>query len=80
MGEYHPDAQEYYNLTNSLKEVALKFEDREMSLKSEIMLFHPIKPMLAGKVPLEFFDKSSADYILETKFDGERLQVHLNKS
>lgn len=50
--EYHPDALDYFNLTNSLKQVCKKFEDRSVNLKDELMLFQPIKPMLAGKKPL----------------------------
>jgi DNA ligase-4 len=56
MGEFHKDAHDYFNLTNSLKEVCRKFEDKNASLENELMLFHPIKPMLAGKKPLEYFD------------------------
>lgn len=44
------------------------------------MLFYPMKPMLAGKKPLTFFDEQEKEYLLETKFDGERLQVHMDKN
>lgn len=76
--EFHSDAQDYFNLTNSLKQICRKFEDQSVSLKDELMLFQPIKPMLAGKKPLEYFDARQKEYLLETKFDGERLQVHIS--
>ena len=49
---YHPDALEYFNLTNSLKQVSNKFKDPDTKLEKELLLFNPIKPMLASKKQL----------------------------
>ncbi len=57
-------------MTNNLEEICKKFEDKSVSLKNELMLFQPIKPMLAGKKPLTYFDNIERKFILETKFDG----------
>ena len=46
---FHPDGNEYYNIASSLLEVCKKFENPKVSLNDEIQLFHPIRPMLAGK-------------------------------
>ena len=41
-------------------------------------LFNPIKPMLAGKKNLEELKLLIQDkqFLIETKFDGERIQCH----
>jgi len=44
-------------------------------------LFHPVKPMLAGKRSIEeikqiLFGKTIS---IEIKYDGERIQCHFNK-
>ncbi len=48
-----------------------------MSLDDEIKIFFPIRPMLAGKKKINYFNEGAKKmYYVETKFDGERLQVH----
>lgn len=88
---YHRHALDIFNATSDLKAVFEQVEDYEAATKGGnaqlvYRLFFPIKPMLAGKLNLlqiqEFlrskFDKNPQMPILvETKFDGERIQVHL---
>jgi DNA ligase-4 len=75
---YHPDALEYFNLTNSLKRVADKFFDPEVQLDKELLLFNPIKPMLASKKPIPALEQY-LPLLAETKYDGERLQAHFTE-
>lgn len=45
----------------------------------EIEIFQPFKPMLSQRCDIQEVDKdiTSADhYYVETKFDGERFQLH----
>ena len=49
-------------------------------MNDDIALFHPIRPMLAGKKNMKYFHQTTVEkeYLVETKFDGERLQVHID--
>ena len=76
LGAFHADAHDFFNLTNSLLETCKKFEDVSISLDDEIKMFFPIRPMLAGKKKINFFQDNHKKYFVETKFDGERLQAH----
>ncbi|KNC52955.1 DNA ligase [Thecamonas trahens ATCC 50062] len=83
---FHPDALEAYNVCSSLKQVALEFADRNVrpvaSSAAAITLFKPIKPMLAVRcntVEKALEEMGSAPWVIETKYDGERLQVHYSK-
>jgi DNA ligase-4 len=80
LNNFHPDGNDYYNLTNSIKETCKRLESLESSINDDIAIFHPIRPMLAGKRAMKFFEESSQEkeYFVETKFDGERLQVHMD--
>lgn len=75
---FHPDAPEYYNATSSLREVCKEFENPNHSLKNVLRLFHPIKPMLAAKkTPDEIRSiLAGKEFLIETKYDGERIQCH----
>jgi len=46
---FHEDALDFYNSTSSLREVCKEFENKNHSMKNILRLFHPIKPMLAGR-------------------------------
>lgn len=79
---YHPDALEIYNMTSDLKRVFEELKDGKTRFGiDKFALFFPIKPMLAGRV-----DKSKLEeivqgqkFLIETKFDGERIQVHFKE-
>ncbi len=56
-------------------------KEEETTGKFSIKLFHPIKPMLASRPSTEEVVKiisGPRKYQLETKYDGERVQVHKN--
>lgn len=76
---YHPDATNLYNFTSSLEEVCEKLNDPKKRI-NEIMiqLFQPCYPMLGEKAKpnkIETLLKNQSFYI-ETKYDGERFQLH----
>lgn len=77
---YHPDAVDFFNVTSSIREVCREFEDRNHSLKNVLRLFHPIKPMLAARrAPLDIRQLlEGKEFVIETKYDGERIQCHFN--
>jgi DNA ligase-4 len=74
-------AQEVYTSTSSLVEVCNFLVDPKNSkyAHSFFKLFAPIKPMLAGRMNLHdilhFF--TGVPVYVETKYDGERIQCHL---
>lgn len=88
---YHKHALDIFNATSDLKAVFEQVEDYELATKGGnaqlvYRLFFPIKPMLAGKLPLPQIQellRSKLDQhpttpiLVETKFDGERIQCHL---
>ena len=49
--------------------------------ETEISLFTPFRPMLGQRVALEDVEKimHHRDFIIETKIDGERIQMHKNE-
>ncbi len=49
--------------------------------KIKIVVGHPIKVMLAQRVKKisEIFEKINGEIAIETKYDGERVQVHMDK-
>jgi DNA ligase-4 len=70
LNNYHPDGNDFYNLTNSLLEMCRKFENPKTSLNDDIEIFHPIRPMLAGKKKIDFFKYQNRQWYVETKYDG----------
>eukprot|EP01124_Arcella_intermedia_P024176 TRINITY_DN4012_c0_g1_i3.p1 TRINITY_DN4012_c0_g1~~TRINITY_DN4012_c0_g1_i3.p1 ORF type:complete len:941 (-),score=258.52 TRINITY_DN4012_c0_g1_i3:49-2478(-) len=76
---YHEDAIDLYNVTSNLKKVCEVLKDPEVRISSEsVGLFHPIKPMLGSRHLPEQVVKlmEGHQFVIETKYDGERLQVH----
>jgi DNA ligase-4 len=77
-------AQEVYSSTSSLVEVCNFLVDPKNSkyAHSFFRLFAPIKPMLAGRMNLHdiihFF--TGVPVYVETKYDGERIQCHLQNN
>lgn len=54
-----------------MKEVCKKFEDPNVKLSNEVSIFHPIKPMLAGKKKMDYFSQyQNKKYLSEVKYDG----------
>lgn len=78
---FHEDATELYNITSSLYLVCNQLRDPAVRTSHQgISLFHPIKPMLAGRKQPEdigsLIANDNCKFIIEQKFDGERVQVH----
>jgi DNA ligase 4 len=73
---YHPQCLEFFNATSDLKQVFLEVDYDKVMFK----VFFPVKPMLAAKLNLnqlcEFVRYKDQGVIVETKFDGERIQCH----
>jgi DNA ligase-4 len=79
---FHPDATNLYNFTSSLEEVCEKLNDPKKRINEIlIQLFQPCYPMLGEKAKpnkIEALLKNQSFYI-ETKYDGERFQLHKSK-
>jgi DNA ligase-4 len=78
---FHEDATELYNITSSLFLVCNQLRDPTVRTSHQsISLFHPIKPMLAcRKQPKDIgslISDGNRKFVIEQKFDGERVQVH----
>ena len=82
---YHRHAIDIYNATSDLKAVFTEVDDYEAVMKAGkptvFKMFFPIRPMLAGRVAslpqLSDLVTSKGRVLVETKFDGERIQCHL---
>eukprot|EP00743_Colponemidia_sp_Colp-15_P010678 GILK01011788.1.p1 GENE.GILK01011788.1~~GILK01011788.1.p1 ORF type:complete len:977 (-),score=171.66 GILK01011788.1:53-2941(-) len=77
---YHQDAIDLYNATSDLKQVFEELRDPARAVGgAAFKLFQPIKPMLASKKHYKDIAKvmGGHKYAIETKFDGERIQVHM---
>ncbi|NXV00450.1 DNLI4 ligase, partial [Cettia cetti] len=76
---FHPDAAELHNVTTDLEKVCRQLHDPSVSLSDvSIMLFSAFKPMLAAIADVQQIEKqmSNQTFYIETKLDGERMQMH----
>uniref|UniRef100_A0A0D9W947 DNA ligase n=1 Tax=Leersia perrieri TaxID=77586 RepID=A0A0D9W947_9ORYZ len=80
--EFHPDAEDLFNVTCDLKLVCEKLNDRSQRHKrQDIEVGKAVRPQLAMRVS----NASSAwkklngkQVVAECKFDGDRIQIHKN--
>ncbi|KAI3951036.1 hypothetical protein MKW92_006920 [Papaver armeniacum] len=80
--EFHPDAEDLFNVTCDLKLVCEKLKDRSQRHKrQDIEIGKAVRPQLA----LRISDAASAwkklhgkEVVVECKFDGDRIQIHKN--
>ncbi|XP_058068176.1 DNA ligase 4 [Magnolia sinica] len=80
--EFHPDAEDLFNVTCDLKLVCEKLKDRAQRHKrQDIEVGKPVRPQLALRVS----DAATAwkklhgkQVVVECKFDGDRIQIHKN--
>lgn len=80
--EFHPDAEDLFNVTCDLKLVCEKLRDRNLRHKrQDIEVGKAVRPQLAMRVA----DATSAwkklhgkEVVVECKFDGDRIQIHKN--
>ncbi|KAK0161116.1 hypothetical protein PV327_009628 [Microctonus hyperodae] len=81
---YHPDAARLYGEISNLRKVCDTTMDLNFRLQqnvSNITVLLPFKPMLLERLSISdinklFLDKNQS-YIVQTKFDGERSQLHM---
>eukprot|EP00250_Pteridium_aquilinum_P005954 c15961_g4_i1 orf=3-815(-) len=80
--EFHPDAEDLFNVTCDLKLVCEKLKDRSQRYKrQDITVGKPVRPQLASRVAgvEEAWKKLRGKRIVaECKFDGDRIQIHKN--
>ncbi|XP_042497376.1 DNA ligase 4 isoform X2 [Macadamia integrifolia] len=80
--EFHPDAEDLFNVTCDLKLVCEKLRDRSQRHKrQDIEVGKAVRPQLAMRVA----DANAAwkklhgkEMVVECKFDGDRIQIHKN--
>ena len=69
-----------YNICSDLGRVSevLVREGLESVKRMQVMVFEPIRPMLAERLPSseEILEKSNGRCLAEYKYDGERIQAH----
>ena len=80
---FHPDAPQLYNTCSDLQEVATKCRDLSFRLvTSSVRLFSNFRPMLAQLMNERTCRKlleGGHQLTWESKFDGERVQVHFSR-
>ncbi|KAH1147512.1 hypothetical protein GLYMA_15G166700v4 [Glycine max] len=80
--EFHPDAEDLFNVTCDLKLVCEKLRDRNQRHKrQDIEVGKAVRPQLAKRVAnaTEAWKKlHGKDVVVECKFDGDRIQIHKN--
>ncbi|KAG1700928.1 DNA ligase 4 [Nymphon striatum] len=83
LNAFHVDAKDLYDVSNSLSKVCLTLKDPKVRLHEiEISIFNPFRPMLGERAVPEKVMKLMNDepFYIETKFDGERVQIHKQKN
>ncbi|CAO2611378.1 DNA ligase 4 [Lemmus lemmus] len=76
---FHNDAVELHNVTTDLEKVCQQLHDPTVGLSDiSISLFSAFKPMLAAVADVERVEKDmkQQSFYIETKLDGERMQMH----
>ncbi len=72
-----------YNVSSDLGKVAevIANENIEGIKKFEMILFNPVRPMLADRIKSEkdAIEKMNEKFAAEYKLDGERVQIHINE-
>ncbi|XP_039030849.1 DNA ligase 4-like isoform X2 [Hibiscus syriacus] len=80
--EFHPDAEDLFNVTCDLKLVCEKLRDRSQRHKrQDIEVGKAVRPQLAMRVrdPVAAWKKlHGKEVVVECKFDGDRIQIHKN--
>lgn len=70
-----------YNVSSDLGKVAEVIADKNIEgiKKFEMILFNPVRPMLADRIKSEkdALEKMSENFAAEYKLDGERVQIHV---
>jgi len=76
---FHPDAMNLYNFSSSLEKVCSTLTDPTRRLDELcVSVFTPCRPMLGEKTKPSRIEEllGGKQFYIETKFDGERFQLH----
>ncbi|XP_023546648.1 DNA ligase 4 isoform X1 [Cucurbita pepo subsp. pepo] len=80
--EFHPDAEDLFNVTCDLKLVCEKLRDRRQRHKrQDIEVGKAVRPQLASRVSnanAAWKKLHGKEVVVECKFDGDRIQIHKN--
>ncbi|KAH7572526.1 hypothetical protein JRO89_XS04G0270500 [Xanthoceras sorbifolium] len=80
--EFHPDAEDLFNVTCDLKLVCEKLRDRSQRHKrQDIEIGKAVRPQLAmrvGDAHAAWKKLHGKEVVVECKFDGDRIQIHKN--
>ncbi|KAL2481826.1 DNA ligase 4 [Abeliophyllum distichum] len=80
--EFHPDAEDLFNVTCDLKLVCEKLRDRSQRHKrQDIEVGKPVRPQLALRISnstAAWKKLHGKEVVIECKFDGDRIQIHKN--
>ncbi|XP_022149863.1 DNA ligase 4 isoform X2 [Momordica charantia] len=80
--EFHPDAEDLFNVTCDLKLVCEKLRDRRKRHKrQDIEVGKAVRPQLASRVSnanAAWKKLHGKEVVVECKFDGDRIQIHKN--
>lgn len=79
LNAYHKDADDLFNVKMNLREVCEMLREPSKHLHEiEVSLFDAFRPMLADRTQPQNAIESlnSSVYYIETKYDGERVQMH----
>ena len=79
----HEEAEELYNRCCDLGKLAAQVDKcgktaQPLLMLDSVKLFQPLRPMLADRCMLDdkLLAKLGVPFAIETKFDGERMQIH----
>nr|XP_023914972.1 DNA ligase 4 [Quercus suber] len=80
--EFHPDAEDLFNVTCDLKLVCEKLRDRtQRHNRQDIEIGKAVRPQLAKRVTdttAAWKELHGKEVVVECKFDGDRIQIHKN--
>ncbi|KAF3452747.1 hypothetical protein FNV43_RR03180 [Rhamnella rubrinervis] len=80
--EFHPDAEDLFNVTCDLKLVCEKLSNRSQRHKrQDIEVGKAVRPQLAmrvGNATVAWKKLHGKEVLIECKFDGDRIQIHKN--
>ena len=75
----HPDAKDLYEVNANLEDVCERLRDPSVRLHQlEVSLMTPFRPQLADRKEVEKIPRvmKNKKFYIETKYDGERCQLH----
>ncbi|XP_022104577.1 DNA ligase 4-like [Acanthaster planci] len=76
---FHPDAEDFFNVTNNLSKLCADLRDPSVRMNEVgISVFSAFSPMLGMRANLNQVEKlmEHKPFYIETKLDGERMQLH----